>query len=36
LPIAPNICGASVSLKEQEHVKLRGPKPLRLEMSKNS
>lgn len=36
LPIAPNICGASVSLKEQEHVKLSGPKPLRLEMSKNS
>ena len=36
LPIAPDICGASISLKEEEHVKLRGPNPLRLEMSKNS
>ncbi len=36
LPIAPDICGASISLNEEEHVKLRGPKPLRLEMSKNS
>ena len=36
LPIAPDICGASISLKEEEHVKLRGPHPLRLEMSKNS
>ena len=36
LPIAPDICASSISLKEEEHVKLRGPKPLRLEMSKNS
>jgi len=36
LPISPDICGASISLNEEEHVKLRGPNPLRLEMSENS
>lgn len=35
LPISPDICGASIALTEEEHVKLRGPEPLRLEMSKN-
>jgi pyrimidine operon attenuation protein / uracil phosphoribosyltransferase len=34
LPIHPDVCGANIELSKGEHVKLRGPKPLRLEVSK--
>jgi pyrimidine operon attenuation protein/uracil phosphoribosyltransferase len=35
LPIQADICGASIELAKGEHVKLRGPEPLRLEVCRD-
>ena len=36
LPIQTDVCGADISLSKGEHVKLRGPEPLRLEICRDS
>lgn len=35
LPIQPDICGLHIELSQHQHVKLRGPDPLQLEVSSN-
>ena len=36
LPIHADVCGADINLSKGEHVKLRGPEPLRLEICRDS